>query len=511
MKSWRAPLAAMVVLSASVVARADHVSLRDGRLFEGIPVVKDGEALVLTFPSGNVRVPLDLVAEYAIDGVEPEPATEEEKARRAQGLVPWKGKWVKIEIRDRERAKEKAKRDAELAEWKKRSEWKDRYQFKTKNFNFESTLPPHLNEEYSTLLEAYFVEFAKKWKTRVPQEWGRLTVCFHSDPESYQRTAGVSSNVLGYYRFVHPRELNFYFDRTNPSLTVDVMLHETNHYLTDLMHEEVQYPHWVNEAMAEYYGTTELDPEKKTMTLGGIQAGRLSEVKADIAANKKFALDDLLADGSQNYRHYTWGWSFVHFLMESPKYVKKFEKFFNDLARAPDVKRVPAPWNFKTIDGPEIKRVFLQRMGLKPTDIPALEAEWYAHIDSLKAEGIAGIEESGIRAVYEGRGRFRGRRLLKEAIDAGSRRPQVHILYAQIIGRYDGGNEAALPILEAASTTMPLDAEIWAHRGFLLKLMERAREGDQFLALAREIDPEVDLIQIEVMLAMMASVKDQAE
>lgn len=507
----RTPLAAIVLLLAATTASADHLTLKDGRVYEGLAIRKDGEALLVEFPNGTVRVARDLVQDFFIEGEEPEPQTEEEKENRAKGLVPWKGKWVRVEQRDREREKERQARIAELEEWKKHSDWKDRYQFKTRNFQFESTLPMNLNDQYSELMETYFSEFAKKWKTRVPQDWGRLTICFHSDADSFRRVSGASDFTLGYYRFVAPRELHFYFDRGNPSLTVDVMFHEANHYLTDLMDESFQYPHWLNEAMAEYYGASEWDPAKKTMTVGGIQAGRLNEVQVDIAADKRPVLDELLSDESRDYSHYTWGWTFVHFMMESSKYSKKFQKFFNDLARAPDVERKAGAWNFKYASGAEVRRVFLSRMGMKESELPKLQGEWYEHISSLRTDGIAGIEEAGIRACYQGNGKFRGRRLLKEAIDKGSVRPDVFINYAALVGRYDGGPQAALDVLEKASERIPLEAEIWANRGYILKGLGRQAEGDKFIALAKDIDPDIDLIRLEVRFALASALKDLGE
>lgn len=504
-----AVLGAAAVALLAVPATADLVQLKDGRIIDGVKMRKEGEKILLLYENGTVPVALDRVEDYVIEGVEPfEPKTEKEKAKRAEGLVPFRGKWVKVAVRQKQLAKEQAARKQAIEEHKKHEAWANRYRFKTKNFEFESTLNPDINEHFSELMETYFKEFSKFWKTKVPKDWGRLRVCFYHDIEYFQRTGGVGPGTLAYYRWVAPRELNFFHDRKDPQNTLAYMIHEANHYLTDLMDEWFQYPHWVNEGMAEYYGSAVYDPVKKKMAVGAVQYYRLVEIRSDIDAGERWTVEKLVNDESRAYPHYSWGWSFVHFLMENKKYAKKFQKFFSDLARARDVERVPIPGadRFRRVTGKECARVFKKRMGVKNFD--KLQAEWYAHIDSLDYNTVRGLETAGVRAFQEGRWRFRAPRLLEGAIEKGSTRPKAHIYYAMSLQLKQKSDEA-LQVLVDACGMDPLEPDFWAYRGYQLMQMNRKEEGRKFMDLAREMNPGEDYLDLEVMikLAEVASKK----
>ena len=495
--------AAATLLLLAGTASADMLQTKDGRVVEGVKMVREGEFLVLRYANGDVRVPLEMLEDWFLEGAAaPSPVTEEEKAKRSQGLVPFRGKWVSTSERDRAIRKEAEEKKKALAEYAKHSEWRNRYRFQTANFDFESTLPLDVNEEFSSLLETYFKEFGKIWKTRVPRGWGRLKVCFYSNEEDFLRTTGVSRGILAYYRFADPRELNFYYDRRNVTMCIANLFHEANHYLTHLLNEKFSYPHWVNESMAEYYGASVWDRTKKTMVIGGIQQGRLAEVRADILTNKRVGLVDLLSDEGGDYEHYYWGWAFVHFMMETPKYRTKFMKFFADLATAGDVERRPfwlQGWQ-QMRGGKEILRVFLSRMGLREADLDGVQKEWYAHIDALDASAVRGLEEGGAKAFRTGMWKFRATRLLKEALEKGSRNLETHILYALCnLRRKDAESmAAAVQTLEKAVAIDPLDADVRAYLGLSLFLGGKPEEGDRLVNLAREMNPDEHYLWIEV-------------
>ncbi len=497
--SRRALALAALTLAALLAgsARADQLVLKDGRMVDGVKIVKKDDGVDLLYEHGTVHVRADLVDEVTIDGTPAyEPRTDEEREMREKGFVRWNKRWVTVEYREKKLREEQEKRVAQLAEEARHRNWVDRYQFETKHFKFESTLPPAINEEYSALMETYFEEFSKLWKTRVPKDWGKLTVCFHRDLKSFEEIGGAPRGVIGYYRFVEPRELHFFHDRRQPANTLAVMFHETNHYLTDLLDERFQYPHWVNEAMAEYYGSATWDPATKSMQVGAIQMGRLAELQADVAAEKFFPLSDLLADESRDYRHYYWGWSFVHFMMESPKYSAGFRSFFSELARGRGVDHKAFGMNFTTVSGEVCRDLFLKKVKVK--DLDALQDEWYAYIRGLQGGGVLALEQAGTSAFRQGRWKFRAPRLLKEAIDAGSRNAQVYVTYAKCLLLKGEGDEAALKVLEQATQVDPLDAAVWAELGYHLLNMQRKAESERIIALAKEIDPEVDLLNLEI-------------
>ncbi len=398
MKRAAAVAATLVALLAAHAGAADIVQLKDGRIIDTVPMRVDGDDVILEYENGEVRVAAARIEDYVIDG-KPPPAVDDSevaRAKRAKGLVPYKGKWITPARRQKFIEKDVAEKRKEIEDIRAHAEWRNRYQFDTKNFDYESTLAPSLNDLHAEMLEAYFATFKKEWGIKVPKDWGSLKVCFYSSQDEFHRTGGVGGGTLAYYRFVAPRELNCYYDRNDPEASLSYMFHEANHYLTDLMHEKFQYPHWVNEAMAEYWGASVWDAKKKVWKIGEIQQGRLVELQNDLAAGKRLGLADLI-DSERDYRHYYWGWSFVHFMLETPKYAKGFKKFFVDLARAKDVKRVPYGNEFKTVTGEECLRVFEKRLKVK--DLHALQEEWYAYIEGPRDHRNAGSRASRTRLV----------------------------------------------------------------------------------------------------------------
>ncbi|HEU4394436.1 MAG TPA: DUF1570 domain-containing protein [Planctomycetota bacterium] len=517
----RAALGAAAFLAAAAPVRAaeDMLVLKDGRVFSGVKMAREGDFVVLKYLNGDVRVPHSMIEVLLVEGAPlPDPVTDEEKAQRAKGLVLHRGKWVPIAEREKALRKETDARRKAVEEHRKHSAWKDKYKFETRNFKFDSTQPPWQNEDYAEALEAYFKEFAKVWKIRVPQSWGKLQVCFYGSRKEYHQISGAGGNTLAYYRFVEPRELNFYYDRSDPQMSVACLFHEANHYLTDLMDESFQYPHWVNEAMAEYYGSVEWDPVKKTMKVGALQQGRLAELQSDITLNKPMGLREIVtSEDDRSYWPYYWGWSLVHFLMETPKYREKFMKFFADIARAQDVERRRHrhwPRLTELKDGAECLRVFLSRMNLQEKDLPALEKEWMDYLAKITATvSLRGNEEAGLRALRDGR-RLRAMRLLKAAIDGGSKRAQVHLAYAtglthQALESGGNGQDEALKVAENAIALDPLDAGCWAQRALLTYLSGNAPEGERLLALAREIDPEADFLDLELWVKLQVALKGE--
>jgi tetratricopeptide (TPR) repeat protein len=485
--------AAVALLLLCKSASADMIQLKDGRFVDGVPMKLDGANLVLGFKNGDVKVPLSMVETYFIEGqAPPEPTTEDAKAKAAQGLVSWKGKWVKPADRDKAMKQEIESKRKEVEEAKAHSEWRNRYKFASKCFLFESTMPPSLNEYYASLLDSYFDVFKKDWNiTEFPKGFDpKLKVCFYPNREDFQKIGGVSGGVLAYYRFVTPRELNFFNDRTDRRLTETVMFHECNHYLVDLFGYPLRYPHFIGEAMAEYYGASTFDPRTKTVKFGQIQEGRLAEVKSDIDSGRWYSITDYMNAEKDNYEDYYWGWSFIHFMMSTPAYQKKFKTFFIDLARAKDVQRKATGGEFRDVTTAECIRVFKDRMGIK--DLNALEKEWHEYVKKLDAPTVRGYEESGKRSFHEGRP-IRAARLLKTAVDMGSKDVETLSCYASCLRNKDQYDEA-IAIIDKALEIDPLDARLWAERGFALEGKGEKDAGKKFVELAKEIDPNDDYV-----------------
>src|SRR5262245_52203329 len=356
-------LAPLILALAADPGGADTLCLRDGRVFDGLRLEYAEDGYVVHFEHGDVRVPSGLVLDALVESAPAfQPRTPEEQEKAAQGLVPWDGGWISADARDRLVKKRLSEQRARVAELKAHREWRDRRSEKTKHFLFEYTVALETFEGLRDRMEAYFTSFAKDWGVKQPNELGRLSVAFYGTRKEFHRTSGAGWNVLGYFRFVQPLELDFYYDRLDPALTEDVMFHETNHYLQKLIDVGFSMPHFPGESLAEYYGASEYDPASKEFKTGLIQEGRLVEVQTDILEGQLMGLERLVSS-DRIYEHYTWGWSLIHFLMNDAKRAKKFQKFVFDLARGPGVKRVPQGEDLRTVEAPEVWRVFRESQG----------------------------------------------------------------------------------------------------------------------------------------------------
>lgn len=481
-----AALAAALVLP-DALARADAVLLRDGRTVECPKVEKlpDG-GVKLHFQNGEVVVRADLVKEAFVSAADGAyvPKDDAEKARLEKGLVPYGGKWVPKAERDAAVARRAAEARKRIEEAKAHREWRNRYKEKTANFEFEYTLPPDLAKGYMELMEGYFAYFTRTWNVPRPKE--RLKVCLYHDYETFLEVSGAPRGVIGYYRLTPPRELNFYYDRMQPQQTQEVMFHETQHYLSHLFDLRFFIPHWISEAMAEYYGGSTWDPATKKMTTGGLQEGRLTEVQTDIARGERKPLGKLL-DNSLGYHDYTWGWTFVHFMMETPKYGKKFQAFYRTLATSKDVRR-DVRGEMVTIAGDELSRGFQKALGV--TDVAALEKEWYAYIDTkLKLESVAGYEAAAFSAGYQRP--LRAKRFFKLAVEKGSRNPAVYLRYGDLISAEE--SSTALDLYRKGLELDPLNPELWLALGRHTRGLggeANTAAGEKMIALAAELDPE---------------------
>jgi tetratricopeptide (TPR) repeat protein len=486
-----AAVASLLCLLAAP-ALADTLLLRDGRIVDGRKMVRAADGVKIEFENGEVLVPNALVEDALIEGAESSftPVTDEERAKVGAGLLPWEGRWIPAKRRADLVAKKIAEKKAELEEIRKHAAWKDKWEESTAHFNFQYTVPPHVFAYYRDMMEAYFSEFAKVWKVSQPKEFGKLTVCFYTNLTEFHRTGGVGGGVRGYFKFVPPLELNFYYDRIDGRYTEQVMFHEANHYLQLLLDPKFSMPHFPGEAIAEYYGASVYDPLKKELVVGLIQDGRLTDIKNQADTGEMHDLKKLL-ETDELYEHYSWGWSFVHFLMNRPDYRKKFEKWVIALVKAKDIDR-ESMGDMKTVRGPEVLRSFMKYMGIKTEDdLKKLEKEWHAYVkDELTASSARGIAMAAMGAVNTGR-TIRAKRLFKEAIEAGDRTPSTYHEYGRLLMMDDAAAlDEAISIFRKAIEMDPLVGQFYTSLAGALIKKEQKPEALKLAKLAMELDPD---------------------
>ena len=486
---------ALLSLCLSTTALEEGVlCLKDGRIFEGLKMRREGDSVVVDFENGEVAVPSHLIQDALVGGESTYvPTTEEEKAKWEQGLVPFEGKWVKESKRRRElekRVEELRERVEEMQSYRK---WRSRRTEKTKHFEFEYTVPQHIYEYYRDLMEEYFSAFAKDWKIKMPKD-GRLKVCFYRNREDFNQISGAGGGVVGYFRYVKPWELNIFYERTDPQFTENVLFHEANHYLQKLIDPEFKMPHFPGESIAEYYGGASYDPDKGKVTYGLILEGRLTEVQTDIAAGTFMGLKEMILS-ERDYKHYTWGWTLVHYLMNQSQYEKKFVKFAMALAKGSDVDRRREGFNLNHVQPAEIWKAFQRYMGLKnDEDVAEMQREWHDYVQNqMQLVSTRGLEKAAMAAARQYPPRpLRAKRLFSEAIAQGTENPLTYHKYAELLVRHDKKYDEALALWTKAVNLDPLNATYYASMGRTLAQKGQSKEGKRLVALAREIEPDVD-------------------
>ncbi|KAF0244139.1 MAG: hypothetical protein FD180_2800 [Planctomycetota bacterium] len=487
MKPLRFILPAVLAAASASPASADSLQLKDGRFVEATKIEATEGGYKIIYSSGDIFVKKDLVvlAQLSDSTGNYVPQNDEEKAKVEKGLVPFEGKWVSKA--DREKTVKKRSDDAKKAmdEAKKHQEWRDRYITETAHFKFEYTIPQAKGKEYMEMMETYFNEFTKKWGIKPDPKGAKLPVCFYHDDEAYYQVSGAPYGAIGDFRFVAPIELNFYYDRNDERLTLDVMFHETNHYLTHLLNPKFDYPAWVNESLAEYYGASTWDPKTKKMSVGNIQEGRLCVLLDAIAGDEWQGLEEMIRMQEFSALQYAWGWSFVHMLMESKKYSAPFQKFYVSLSTDKNVKRVPYQGDMVKCEPDEVIKWLKQYLGVK--DMKALEKEWYDYVKTLKLESHRGFEEAAQWAERWGL-RIKAGRYYKTAVEKGTQNPITYDDYGQWLMR-DSQTDEAIKMLEKACELDPMNPYFYLHLGAAWVDKGDKEKGEKLKKLALELDP----------------------
>jgi hypothetical protein len=475
------PFLSTVLGLAVLLPAQDSLHLKDGRFVSGPKMEFVGEEVLIHFPHGDVKIPKSIVREATLSSGPADPnMSAEDKAKIDSGQVRFENRWMPIAERDKLLERRRTEREARIKEAMSHREWANRNYLKTENFAFEFTIDPEVMRGFADLMEVYYKNFTKAWGITKPPKMGRLKVCFYHDEDYYHQVSGAPGGVIGYFRFVEPMELNFFFDRLDPDFTVDVMFHETNHYLTTLIDPKFRYPIWVNESLAEYYGASAWDPKAKKMTVGGIQEGRLAVIQDAIRADEWQGLEALirLKHGEFNATHYAWGWSFVHWLLENKATAPKFKDFYLALGRDKTVKREPVPPMMKQVPTDEVIRLLLKHLGAK--SLEELEKGWHEYVKTLKPSSGRGFYEAGRMAMMRDMP-IKAQRYLKTSLDMDFKGPQVYAELGRALYLKDKDDEA-IQALQQAVDLDPLNPEFY----LLLSRAHRSKSSS---------DPEVKRLQ----------------
>lgn len=473
---------------------ADRVLTEDGRVLTPKKAREHGTGYKLTFEHGEILVP----DKTGIQSVEIEgdmsdyvPKNEDEAKKLAEGYVRYRGKWLSKAAFEAELKREFEKGRARTEELAKHSEWRNAYVRETPHFIFKSNTSPEVLDYYCELLETYYNLMDQRIGINPSPALRRIkmTVNIYKSFDEFQELSdprtGIGPSTLGYF-WSFDKTLNFFHDYSEPSLSTWVALHECTHLLTYLIDQQYQPQIWLNEAIADYFGSSKIERDKNGKLVikpGELQTDRVLTVQQAIKVGKAggaqtggadpkrrgggmmdrpdtklaelFFLSRDAFDGFQ-YAH---AWSFVYFLnnFENGKYQKNFNRFFKGLYTLEKGLEVEPYGGGKMVSPENIRKFLFQRLGLKDKDQDQLEKDWKTYIENIP---ILGPEARLKRGLYHMRMLEFEDALpdLNAAIEGGSSDPRAHWARGRCLAATKGPEEG-LKDFQKAVEMAPLNQQ----------------------------------------------------
>jgi len=418
-KHFSAALLLPVLLGLSTDLLADRLITEDGRVVTLKKARKEGDSYRLEFEHGEIIAGANAgIASIEMEGDMSDyvPKNDDERKKLEDGFVRYQGKWLTKARYETQLKKEfeKAKERTDiLAE---HSEWHNCWTEETKHFLIKTNTSPEFLDYYGRLLEAYYSLMDNRVGIKPTLSYRRkkMTVNIYKSHEEFLKlSAGdIGPSVLGYF-WSADDTLNFYHDYEEPARSEWVALHECTHLLTFLIDQQYRPQIWLNEAVADFFGSADITIDKKgkiKIQPGKLQTDRVLTVQQaikddeDTKLKELFFIDRNAFDGFQ-YAH---AWSFVYFLnnYDKGKYAKGFAKFFKDLytvKKGIPYESVPAPGptgRGKQVKPEDIRDLLLKAIKVK--DVDKLEAEWKEFIAGVPIESKEARLKRGLRAMMMG-------------------------------------------------------------------------------------------------------------
>lgn len=550
-------LAAFV--SAVPLARADRVLTLDGRVLSPKKAREQGPGYRLVFENGEIV----LLDKKAVQSVEIEgdmseyvPKDEDEKKKLAEGYVKYRGKWFSKPAYEEELRKEHERSKARTEELAKHADWRNAWTKETTHFVFKSNTSPEVLDYYCELLEAYYNLMDQRIGISPTPVMRRtkMTINIYKSYEEFQQLsdarAGIGASTLGYF-WSFDKTLNFFHDYSEPSLSTWVALHECTHLLTYLIDQQYDPQIWLNEAVADYFGSSKVERDKsgklvikpgelqtdRVLTVqqaikvekdGGVKTGESSAPKPGTnggpkrpaAKDRPFThLSELFVLGHDEFDgfQYAHAWSFVYFLnnYQNGKYQKAFNKFFKGLytlEKGLEVESVAGggiTGAGKKVSPENIRRYLFAKLGLKDKDQAELEKEWRDFVENIPIAGPEARLKRGLMQLR--RGQYEEALPdLDAAIEGGSTDPRAYWARG-LCSMLSKGPAAGVPDLKKAVELEPLNQRFRYDLSFaLLGRMRMGKAGTRIVTaengdekfdnaeakqqagLAMELDPEND-------------------
>jgi len=399
---------------------ADRVITDDGRVIKPRKARPKDGGYLLEFEMGEIFVadPAHLKAvEIEGDMSDYVPQNEDERAKLAQGFVRYQGKWLSKPAYEDQLRREFEQSKARADELAEHADFHNAWQQETRHFIVRTNSSPELLEYYCSLLEAYYDLMDNRFKIKPSPSLRRTKMevnIWKSRAEFYRANRGKYGISPGVAGFFHPLEgsLNFYHDYQEPAISNWVGLHECTHLLTYLIDPQYVPQIWLNEAVADLFGSSQIERDAKgkiRIVPGELQTDRVLTVQQAIADGKDIKLADLFLIEREDFQafQYAHAWSFVYFLNESsPERRKAFDRFFKDIYTLKKGIQTETVMHFdksgtgKRVPPEEVRRVVLEALGAK--DVQALDREWKQFIAAIPVEGPQARFKRGWMAIIQG-------------------------------------------------------------------------------------------------------------
>ncbi|MFT7485491.1 MAG: hypothetical protein ACI9F9_001341 [Candidatus Paceibacteria bacterium] len=507
----------LLALSPAAAAAADRLITEDGRVIDLVKGRKTEVGYTLTFNAGEILVGPDSgIASIEIEGdmADYVPQNEDEKKKLADGFIRYRGKWMSRTRYESQLNKEFSESQERLTNLTAHSKWHNAWELETKHFKFKTNTSEELLAYYSNLLEAYYALMNKRIGIKPTLSYRRkkMGVNIYKSRKEFMDLAAAAPGptTLGYF-WSGDDTLNFFHDYEEPKLSEWVALHECTHLLTFLIDQQYGPQIWLNEAVADYYGSSKITQGARgtfEIEPGLLQTDRILTVQQAFEDDNYTRLEDLFFVSRESYTgfHYAHGWSLVYFIYnyENGKHAKAFSKFFKDLYTLkkgiPSTSELgPPPTGVRKVVKPSDIRDLLLKT-IKYKTVAELEKDWKAFITEIPIESGPALLKRGLSRTRQGK--FEGAiEDLDLAIESGITDPRAWT--ARGIARaMNGSFQDGIKDLEKALKMAPLNAQIHnrlsqLHVGFAAPLgFDFDLDGDyddedgkRHAGFAMELDP----------------------
>ena len=500
----------------STTATADRVITDDGRIITPKKAREEGEGYRLTFESGEILLP----SKEGIKAIEIEgdmsdyvPKDANEQKKLDDGYVRYRGKWYSKKGYETQLKKEHEASKKRTDEMALHSKWSNAWERETKHFVFYTNTSEEWLEYYSDLLEAYYSLMDKQIgiKPTLSYRKKKMTVNVYKSHEEFIEVSNetmeevggrpLTRSTLGYF-WSFDDTLNFFHNYSEPQQATWVGLHECTHLLTFLIDQQYQPQIWLNEAVADYFGSAKVEIDKRgkfKIEPGMLQTDRVLTVQKAIEEGKDTKLEKLFTITRDNFNgfQYAHAWSFVYFLnnFKDGKYAKGFARFFRELYtsfKGIEYQQVAAGnttgVGFKASPS-EIRSHLLKRIGV--TDVEQLETDWKTFIKEIPINGPEALLKRGLRSVRM----FEFAKALPdldEAIEGGITDARAYA--ARGTARAFGGSPSdGVEDLKKAVELDPLSASYRYQLSQLMCGRASSGSGSGFFATDDDEEPEKDI------------------